>query len=154
MSNRDEVRRIAQAHADFYSSHEDLDFDALAREHWAPDIEIYLGGSSTPVALDDFMRLHSPESGFDWGKTHMDVERVVVGDDEFVLRTVITQWRSHEADAIEASGDTSRQAALEGYQNEPIPSITFYTVKNGKVTRSEGFVFLSPALIASGAARR
>ena len=153
MSNRDEIKRIAQAHADFYNDHVGKDMETFCRQYWSPDVKMYHGGRGEPSGLKEHLLWHSAERGFDWDKTGMEVQKLVVGDDSFVLQMFITQWRSHEADAV-AAGDDTREAALPGYQNDAIPSVNIYTVGNdGLVERIDGYVFLSPELLAAGAAR-
>ena len=153
MPNPEDVKRIAKATADFYNDHGGTDLEGFVKKYWEPDVKLYHGGHGEPHGVEQFLAMHSAEAGFSWDDTHMVVKKVVVGEDSFVIQMNITQWRSHEADAIEASGDDSRQAAIEGYQNEAIPAITFYTVGDGgKVVQTEGFVFLSPQLLAAGAA--
>jgi hypothetical protein len=143
MTERDEVRRIAEAHADFYANHEGKDFEEFVREHWHPDIEIYFAGMGRePADLGAFLRIHSAESGFSWDDTAMEVERVVVDDDTFVLKFAIVRWRSHEADASAVSGDGSDSL---GYMRGYIPGINIYTVKDGKVARTDSMIMASLA---------
>jgi hypothetical protein len=152
MPNPQDVKRIAKATADFYNDHGGKDLESFVKEYWEPDIKMYNGIQREPYGVEQFLAMHSAEAGFSWDDTHMEVQKVVVGEDSFVIQMNITQWRTHEADAVEASGDDSKKAAIEGYQNDAIPAITFYTVGDGgKVVQTAGFVFLSPQLLAAGA---
>jgi hypothetical protein len=143
MTERDEVQRIAQAHAFFYANHDDEDLEAFVREHWHPDIELYFAGlGNEPRGLDSFLQIHSADAGFSWNDTVMEVERLVVGDDSFVLKFAIVRWRSHEADAAAVAGE---QSATAGYMQGYIPGVNIYTVRDGKVVRTDSMIMTSLA---------
>jgi hypothetical protein len=142
MTDRDEVRRIAAAHADYYNDHSDTSMAEFAAKYWAPDIEMYTGGRGTPHGLQDMLKGHDPEKGFDWSETRMDVKKVVVGDDSFVLQMEIGQWRSHEADAVAAGIDGVETDSID-YQSNAVPVIILYHVADGKVTRSDSYLLFS-----------
>ena len=142
MTDRDELRRIAQAHADFYADHADMDLESFVKEYWHPDVKLYFAGlGNEPHGLDAFLRSHSADAGFSWNDTYMDVERVVVGDDGFVLKFAIVRWRSHEADAVAAGKDGAGDASTD-YVTGYIPAINMYTVEDGKVVRTDSMIMV------------
>ena len=144
MSERD-IQRIAEAHAFFYANHDDKDMETFVREYWHPDIELYFAGTGDePHGIEAFLKVHSQESGFSWNDTVMEVERVVVGEDSFVLKFAIVRWRSHEADAAAAAGDESGVEST-GYMIGYIPGVNIYTVENGKVVRTDSMIMASLA---------
>jgi hypothetical protein len=146
MTDRDEVERIAQAHASFYANHDDVDLEAFVKEHWHPDIELYFAGlGNEPRGLDSFLQIHSADAGFSWNDTVMEVEQLVVGDDSFVLKFAIVRWRSHEADAAALGGG---QSATPGYIRGYVPGVNIYTVRDGKVVRTDSMIM--SALAQSG----
>jgi hypothetical protein len=149
MTDRETLRRIADAHADFYGNHVGRSMADFAREYWSPDIKFYPNGIGTPFNLEQFMRGHDAEGGFSWDETHIEVKKVVVGDDAFVIQMAITQWRSHEADAQVAGGDGTNAMA---YQQTAVPSLTVYHVADGKVVRNDMYVILSAVLDPAAAA--
>jgi hypothetical protein len=142
MTDRDEVRRIAEAHAEYYSNHSNTSMAEFAAKYWSPDIEMYTGGRGTPHGIGDMLKGHDPEKGFDWSATKMDVKKVVVGDDSFVLQMEIAQWRSHEADAV-AAGIDGVEADTVDYQSNAVPVIILYHVADGKVVRSDSYLLVS-----------
>jgi hypothetical protein len=147
MTANDTIRRLAEAHADFYADHADRDLATFVQEYWHPDVKMYFAGmGDEPHGLDTFLAVHSPESGFSWKDTFMEVERVVVGDDAFVLKFAIVRWRSHEADA--AAADDRAEAVTE-YVTGYIPSINIYTVEDGKVVRTDSMIVVPASMGAT-----
>lgn len=150
MPNPKDVKRIAKATAAFYGDHAGKSLRSFVEEHWRPDIIIHQFGRE-PYGMEQFLAEHSPDTGMSWDDTHMEVKKLVIGEDGFVLHANLINWRTHEADAIEKSGE-DRKPGLEGYQTEPIPVINFCTVgESGKVERIDSFVFVKPELVARGA---
>jgi hypothetical protein len=143
MTDRDEVRRLAEAHAAYYNDHSNTSMAEFAEKYWAPDIEMYTGGRGAPHGIQDMLKGHDPEKGFDWSQTRMDVKKVVVGDDAFVLQMEIAQWRSHEADAVAAGIDGVDGADSLDYQSNAVPVIILYHVSDGLVVRSDSYLLFS-----------
>lgn len=150
MPNPQDVKRVAKATADYYNDHKGKPLKNFTAEYWHPGITICQSGRE-PYGIEQFLREHSPDTGISWDDTHMQVQKLVVGEDSFVIYYKITHWRTHEADAIEASG-AGGKPGLAGYQTEAIPGVSIFTVgESGKVERMDGFVFLRPELVARGA---
>jgi hypothetical protein len=143
VTDRDEVRRLAEAHAAYYSDHADISMAEFAAQHWSPDIEMYTGGRGTPHGIGDMLAGHDPGKGFDWSKTRMDVRKVVVGDDAFVLQMEIAQWRSHQADAVAAGIDGVDGVDSVDYRSHGVPVMILYHVADGKVVRSDSYLLYS-----------
>jgi hypothetical protein len=147
MTANGDIRRIAEAHAEFYADHADKELASFVQEYWHPDVKMYFAGlGSEPRGLDAFLQVHSSESGFSWNDTFMEVERLVVGEDAFVLKFAIVRWRSHEADAAAASDGS--EAESTDYVTGYIPSINIYTVEDGKVVRTDSMIMV-PASMGS-----
>jgi hypothetical protein len=149
VTDRDEVRRIAEAHAAYYRDHSDISMAEFAAQYWSPDIEMYTGGRGVPHGIQDSLDGHDPEKGFDWGQTRMDVKKVVVGDDSFVLQMEIAQWRSHEADAVAAGMDGVDGVDSTDYRSSAVPVMILYHVADGKVVRSDSYLLYSFTGLAS-----
>ena len=150
MPNPDDVKRIAKSTADYYDDHKGKPLADFVKRHWQSDVVICQSGRP-PYGMEQFLREHSPDSGMSWDATRMKTQKLVVGEDSFVLYYHIVSWRTHEADHIAASGE-NRKAGLEGYQTTVIPGISIFTVgDSGKVARMDGFVFMPPDLVAKGA---
>jgi ketosteroid isomerase-like protein len=148
--NPADVKRIAEAMADYYNDHKGKPLKAFVDQYWDPGIVIRQSGRP-PYGIAQFLKEHSPDTGMSWDDIHMHVEQLVVGEDAFVLHYVMTRWRTHEADEIEKSG-AARKPGLEGYQTAAIPGITICTIgESGKVERMDGYVFMPPELVARGA---
>ena len=145
MTDRDEVRRLAEAHADYYNDHSNTSMAEFAEKYWSPDIEMYFGGQGTPHGIDGLVRGHDTEKGFSWADTKMDVKKVVVGDDAFVLQMEIVQWRSHEADAVAVGIDGVEGVDSTDYQAIAIPLTIIYHVSDGKVVRSDSYMLVGVA---------
>jgi hypothetical protein len=143
VTDRDEVRRLAEAHAAYYSEHSDITMAEFAAQHWSPDIEMYTGGRGEPHGLGDMLAGHDPGKGFDWSSTKMDVKKVVVGDDAFVLQMEIVQWRSHEADAVAAGVGSDDGVEDVDYRSSAVPVMILYHVADGKVVRSDSYLLFS-----------
>jgi hypothetical protein len=143
VTDRDEVRRLAEAHAAYYAEHSDTTMAEFAARYWSPDIEMYTGGRGTPHGIGDMLAGHDAGKGFDWSSTKMDVKKVVVGDDAFVLQMEIVQWRSHEADAAAAGiGGTDGDEDVD-YRSSAVPVMILYHVARGKVVRSDSYLLFS-----------
>jgi hypothetical protein len=151
VTDRDEVRRLAEAHAAYYAEHSDTTMAEFAARYWSPDIEMYTGGRGEPHGIGDMLAGHDAGKGFDWSSTKMDVKKVVVGDDAFVLQMEIVQWRSHEADAVAAGVGADERAEGVDYRSSAVPVMILYHVADGKVVRSDSYLLYSFTGLASAA---
>lgn len=123
MSDRDDVKRLAEAHAAYFSDHSGQDLASWVQQHWSPDIKISNGGSAT-IPLDQWVKAHSAGSGFDWVDCGIEVTNTIVDDDRFAFQAVITPSRS-------GSGSLP---------TDPIPALLVHKVANGKVVEMNEYI--------------
>jgi len=133
MSTREETRRIAEVHAEFFDGPTDAnrdrwlaehhDLEAWVAEHWSPDMQIFTKGV-TPVPFERWVSVHSGQQGYDWENTDSSVTKLVVGDDSFVIEQVFTRSESSEQGGV--------------------PVCLVFTVANGKAIRLDQYWSLAP----------
>ena len=116
-SSRDDLRRLAEEHAALFRSESWPDLRSWVEQRWAPEIEIHMRGNVE--TRDQWIHRHSADNGFDKANSKVSITQVIVGDDAFVIQSVVTP-------ASPSMG--------------PLPGCMIYTVANGKCVRMDRFI--------------
>lgn len=112
------IAEVAQVQADFYAGRLGNESLHHLEEIWAPDVAIHVNSVEPVLTREQWVEGHSPSSDRDWSPVHMDVDRVVVGDDAFVL-----------------------QATVHGLAREQaVPVCLVFSVRDGVVVRMDEYI--------------